>query len=95
MTALCAFGLSVAFAVPVPDGVDVVLRNRLTRQTPDVTACTLDVDGLRIGIVWHHTPNAPDVIEITPPPGWTVDKSPATVPENDETAAKVRPMEMM
>ena len=76
-------------------GADVVIRNRLTSHQPDVTACTLDVDGLRIGIVWHHTPNAPDVIEIHPPPGWTVDHTPATVPENDETTARVRQMEMM
>ena len=91
MTAACLFGLSIALASPVIDGADVVLRNRLTNNQPDVTECTLDVDGVQIGIRWHHTPgNAPDVVTVIPPPGYIVDRPQSVVPENDETTVRVR-----
>jgi hypothetical protein len=90
MTILCAFGLSIAIGTAVPGGADVELRNRLTANQPDVTTCTLDANGLAIGIIWHHTANAPDVIEILPPPGYTVDLPRVTVPENANATARVR-----
>ena len=91
MTAACLFGLSVAIALPQIDGADVTLRNRLTGNQPDVTTCTLDVGGVQIGVTWHHLPgDVPDEIEITPPPGYVVDRPRVVVPENDETTVRVR-----
>jgi len=87
----CTFGTSFALAASVLGGADVTIANRLSTGHGQDTACTIIVDGLPVGILWHHNPgDMPDQVTVIPPPGYYADPPMMVVPEGQNATARVR-----
>ncbi len=91
---LCHWETSRVREAVSPDGVNLVLDNQTTHHAsdPGPETCSGEVDGLPVTVVWNHTWDAPDIIVVTPPPGWTAEPSHLILEEGAQMIVKIRPM---
>lgn len=53
--------------------------------------CVVDTPSGPMYIIWDHTSNAPDIVNIVPPPGYYVDTPEVIIEENSDAHAWLYP----